>query len=232
MSYFDNLMNDIQAAAQKPQPKQSATFDGVVHDATDDESAYTLTQARIEAAAAVNTWTETAEEDLEDGETLADRLDALLIGTLDADKDGEITDEEADALAIVFDAAAEYLLHQGVSEDDTAALLSDGDADAAERVQELLINIAPDGEDAEYDSVNDFAFNKEQQVDGTFDAVYKRKMAVRNGKKTIIRKRVAGRVKLTAKQKMAVKKMLRKSHSGKAKMRRAKSMRRRAALNM
>ena len=149
MSYFDDLINDIQAAAEKTPPKQSAVFDGVVHDATDDESAFALTQARIEAAAAVNTWIETDDGDLDDGETLADRLDSLLIGTLDADKDGDITDEEADALAIVYDAAAEYLLNQGVSEDDTAALLSDADTDAAERVKELLINVAPDGEEAE-----------------------------------------------------------------------------------
>ena len=55
--------------------------------------------------------------------------------------------------------------------------------------------------------------------------LYKKRVAFRNGKKTIIRKRVAGTVRLSAKQKMAVRKMLRKAQSGKAMMRRAKSMR-------
>lgn len=55
------------------------------------------------------------------------------------------------------------------------------------------------------------------------DAVYKKKIVVRRGKKVRINKRVSGTVRLTAKQKVAVKKMLRKSHSAVAQMRRAKS---------
>lgn len=56
------------------------------------------------------------------------------------------------------------------------------------------------------------------------DAVYKKKIVVRAGKKIRINKRVSGKVRLSAKQKMAVRKMLRKSHSAKAQVRRAKSM--------
>jgi hypothetical protein len=55
------------------------------------------------------------------------------------------------------------------------------------------------------------------------DAVYKKKIVIRRGKKVRINKRVSGTVRLTAKQKVAVKKMLRKSHSAVAQMRRAKS---------
>jgi len=57
-----------------------------------------------------------------------------------------------------------------------------------------------------------------------FDATYKKKIVVRRGKKVRINKRVSGTVRLNAKQKMAVKKMLRKSHSAVAQMRRAKSV--------
>jgi len=65
-----------------------------------------------------------------------------------------------------------------------------------------------------------------------FDATYKKKIVVRRGKKVRINKRVSGTVRLNAKQKMAVKKMLRKSHSAVAQMRRAKSVkiRKRAGL--
>lgn len=59
----------------------------------------------------------------------------------------------------------------------------------------------------------------------TLDAVYKKKIVIRRGKKVRINKRVSGTVRLTAKQKVAVRKMLRKTHSAVAQMRRAKSMR-------
>ena len=71
--------------------------------------------------------------------------------------------------------------------------------------------------------------SSEQSV---MDAVYKRRRVIRNGRKVIIRKRISGRVRLTAKQKMAVRKMHRKAHTGKANMRRKKSMRKRISLGM
>lgn len=65
-----------------------------------------------------------------------------------------------------------------------------------------------------------------------FDATYKKKLVVRRGKKVRINKRVSGHVRLSAKQKIAVRKMLRKSHSAVAKIRRSKSVkvRKRAGL--
>lgn len=60
------------------------------------------------------------------------------------------------------------------------------------------------------------------------DATYKKKTVVRRGRKVRINKRVSGTVRLNAKQKIAVRKMLRKSHSAVAQVRRAKSMRVRA----
>ena len=56
-------------------------------------------------------------------------------------------------------------------------------------------------------------------------AVYKTKMAVRKGKKMRIRKRISGTVRLSAKQKLAIRKARMKSHSAGARMRRMKSMR-------
>jgi hypothetical protein len=50
------------------------------------------------------------------------------------------------------------------------------------------------------------------------------KMAIRNGKKMRIRKRVSGTVRLSAAQKVGLRKARMKSHSATARMRRAKSM--------
>ena len=64
------------------------------------------------------------------------------------------------------------------------------------------------------------------------DATYKRALAIRNGKKTIIRKRISGTVRLSAKQKMAIKKAQRKAHSGAARAKRLKSMKRRQKMGL
>lgn len=120
-------------------------------------------------------------------------------------------------------AAWDYLDSKGIPEDDISALLNDFDADAADRVQELLAERLPDGEeaDAELDS---FVFG-DGSDEAVMDAVYKKRLVVRGGKKMRVNKRISGTVRLTSKQKMAVRKMLRKSHSAGAQMRRAKSMR-------
>jgi hypothetical protein len=51
------------------------------------------------------------------------------------------------------------------------------------------------------------------------------KMAIRAGKKVRIKKRISGHVRLSARQKVAVAKMQRRSHSGAAMARRMKSAR-------
>ena len=58
------------------------------------------------------------------------------------------------------------------------------------------------------------------------------KMAVRNGKKMRIRKRISGTVRLSAKQKLAIRKARMKSHSAGAMMRRMKSMRMRRKMGI
>ena len=108
-----------------------------------------------------------------------------------------------------------------------------GDETAAENIQELLINTAPNGEDEELDSILADAFEFDEDSDAAvLDATYKRALAIRNGKKTIIRKRISGTVRLSAKQKMAIKKAQRKAHSGAARAKRLKSMKRRQKMGL
>ena len=90
---------------------------------------------------------------------------------------------------------------------------------------------APEWMQMTADKIREFAGNAGAECK-VFDATYKKKIVVRRGKKVRINKRVSGMVRLNAKQKIAVKKMLRKSHSAVAQVRRAKSMkiRKRAGL--
>jgi len=172
------------------------------------------------AVSAVQQWAET--DDLSEGEGYADRLLSLLIGSVDEDFDGELSDEEADDLMELADAAAEYLDSLGVSEVDINQLLNEWDNEAGERVQELVASKLEEGAEP-----TDFVFG-DGSDEAALDAVYKKKIVVRKGKKVRVNKRVSGTVRLSAAQKVAVAKMRRKSNTGMAKLRRAKSMRVRA----
>lgn len=183
----------------------------------------------ISAATAVQQWAET--DDLDDGETLVDRLVALFVGIADANKDGDVTEDEQEVMDIAVNAAYDYLLKLGVSEDDVAALLEDFDDAVADRVQEFIIANLPEGEDASVDDVTDFVFSDEDN-EAALDAVYKKKLAIRGGKKVRINKRISGTVRLSAKQKVAIRKARMKSHSAGAMMRRAKSMRKRKQMGL
>lgn len=210
------------AADKKVRVLDSANETDDGEEVFDAVSAHADADIRLKTAAAVQQWAET--DDLDSGEGYADRLLSLLIGIADADMDGEIGEEEAELVSIAAEAAWDYLSAKGVSEDDLSALLNDWDNDAGTTVHELVVSKLPDGDEASAAEIDDFAFG-DGSDEAVMDATYRKKMVVRKGKKVRINKRVSGRVRLSAKQKMAVRKMLRKSHSAKATMRRAKSNR-------
>jgi len=188
-------------------------------DGADD---YTLRDIQLSAVAAVQQWVEA--DDLDEGENSADRLLALFVGIADANKDGEITEEEQGVLEVALNAAWDYLVKMGVSEEDVETLLNDWEEDAAERVRDLVASVLPEGEDEAGADIDNFVFSAEDQ-EPALDAVYKKRLVIRGGKKVRINKRISGKVRLSAKQKVAIRKARMKSHSAGAMMRRMKSMR-------
>lgn len=221
-------MNELLRGAMKRKPVAAAakaTLDGVGDDdSLGNADDYTIADISMAAVAAVQQWSET--DDLGDGETYADRLMALFVGIADANKDGDISDDEWGVMQIALNAAGDYLLKVGVTEDDTAALLNDWDADVAQRVRDLVLSALPDGEDAASADIDRFIFSDEDQ-EPALDAVYRKVVAIRNGKKMRINKRISGKVRLSAAQKVAIRKARAKSHSAAAMMRRIKSMKKR-----
>lgn len=191
-------------------------------DAAGSHAAADIRQA---AAAMVKEWARTSPEDYDEGEGSADRLLALMVGVADENKDGEISDDEADVIEIGLNAAYDFIVSKGASEEDAVALLQDTNNEAGDRVLELL---AGEGEDDS--DVDSFAFDAESSesvmdsVRSIFDAVYKKKIVIRKGKKVRINKRVAGTVRLTGKQKVSIRKAGLKSRSASARMHRMKSM--------
>lgn len=199
-----------------------------VLDSTGDEPAlsgaddYTLRDIKLSAIAVVQQWAET--DDLDDGESYADRLMAMFVGIADANHDGDVTEDEQGVLEVALNAAWDYLVKAGVTEEDAGALLNDWDDDAADRVRDLVASVLPDGDDAASAEIDSFVFSDDDNAP-VLDAVYRKTVAVRNGKKVRINKRISGTVRLSAKQKVAIRKARMKSHSAGAMMRRLKSMR-------
>lgn len=190
---------------------------------------YTIADISMSAVSAVQQWAET--DDLDDGESYADRLMALVVGIADANKDGDITEDEQGVLEVALNAAWDYLAKCGATEEDAGALLNDWDDEAADRVRDLVASVLPEGDDEASAEIDSFVFSESDQ-EPALDAVYKMKMAVRGGKKMRIRKRISGTVRLSAKQKLAIRKARMKSHSAGAMMRRMKSMRMRRKMGI
>lgn len=207
----------------------------------DSANAFALQNLSLSAVSTVQTWVET--EDLDDGEGAADRLINMLVGIADANKDGELTDEEQAIFGTAANEAWSYLAAKGVAESDLDALFnSDDPADAnaaGARVQEFLADALPDGDEAAADEMDDFAFGAEAQesmFDSTgnlrLDATYKKRFAVRGGRKVMVRKRVSGTVRLSAKQKISIRKASMKSHGARAMAKRMKSLRVRKSIGL
>ena len=177
-------------------------------------------EMRQDAVSIVHEW---AESELETGEGFADRLYALIVGTA-SDSDEDLTEDEAEYAAMLADQVGDYLEGKGIDSADVEALLSGdlADNELAARIHDALLDKMPQGEDAMLDDADKFVSGEDDEM---LDAVYKKVVAVRGGKKVRIKKRISGRVRLTAAQKGAVRKMQRRAFSGAAKMKRAKSMR-------
>lgn len=199
--------------------KLKPVLDAVEDSGLSGADVYTKSDITLKAVASVQQWVEA--DDLEDGESCADRLMAMVVGIADANKDGEISEDEQGVADIALNAMWDYLSKYGAEDDDISSLLNDWDNDAAERIRDLLASSFPEGEDADAD-INNFVFGGGQEA--AFDAVYKKTMAIRGGKKVRIRKRISGTVRLSAKQKIGIRKAQMKSHSALAMMHRMKSM--------
>lgn len=226
-----SLLRDLIRFQAKPSAHSGGTFDAGTKQSSDagtcdagsPAAVFAGQYQAINAVSRVIEWAETQPEFLGAGETMADRLQALLIGDADGNQDGELTDDEQQAANDALNIAYDYLVSQGVADADAMALLNDVDDSVSDRVRELLVSVLPDGDEATMESVDDFVFGNEAEQ-ATFDAAYKNVMAVRNGKRTTIKKRISGAVHRSSAQKAALEKARRKSHSAGAIAKRMRSM--------
>lgn len=231
MSYeFERLISAAKLPRTPSGTRKPAVLDSAGTAGSPPDS-YTSADLALKTAASLHQWAET--EDLAGEETMADRLQALLIGIADSDQNGELDDDELTVLEAVMNNAYDYLSNAGAADDDIDLLLNDWDSDAGDRIHTLLCESLPDGEEASADDIDDFALGNAQEA--VFDAArgnYSKRAVVRGGKKTFAWKRMSGTVVLSAKQKVAIKKAQAKSHSSAAMARRLKSIKVRQKLGM
>lgn len=222
------MLRDAMKTPAAEKTRAVVTLDAAVAPAS-GAGAYAEQDVALKGITALHQWVET--DDLDDGEGYADRLMALCIGIADENMDGEIGEDEQTVLDIALSATWDYLVTAGVTESDADALFNEWDEVAAERVRDFLAGVLPDGDDAASAEVDAFVFSDADQAP-VLDAAYKKVMAVRHGRKVRIHKRISGHVRLSAKQKVAIRKARMKSHSARAVMRRVKSVRLRRTLGL
>lgn len=191
-------------------------------------------QGGITAASIVQQWAET--DDLDPGETLADRLFQLILGSVDEDIDGELSDAEQEEFDDLCDYTGQYLARLNVPNEDISALLNDWDDNAAERVVDQVLKNMPDGDDA-LDDINGFVFDTSEALDSAAmskrgGGIYKKVRVIRQGVLKEARVRIGGSVKVSPKVKAHLAKVRGKSKSAAAlrKWKRSMGLRRKSGL--
>lgn len=243
----DEDLDEEEDEDEQPKGKRKMIADAVKANAVAVHQERQIAQDALEL---FYQWINTDESDLPEGDGYGDHLYTLMVSLADDNKDGEISDDEAEIVGVGLEAVAEYAISKGVDEDEIISLLEDFDNDTAENVRELLLGLVPEDDDEFQDEMNDIVFSaseNESLLDGatlsvldsiatandlSLDAAYRKTFVIRNGKKKRINKRISGRVVLSAKRKQALRKAQRKAHKGTAKIKRLKSFRMRKRLGM
>ena len=212
----------------------------VAHDPIDVALAATgiLELRRAAVIAVLQTINDVSENDLDDGESIAERFDANLMGAIGYDDDDEV---DNDMVAIVSANAADCLISLGVDQ-DIVELAFGADVDDAENsmrtaIDKAIESLPTDGEDLDSWMAYFIYGHDDDEAEGQLDSAKKplqvgkasvrkgkygnvryRAIAVmHHGKRIIKNERIGGIVKLTAKQKAAIRKMRRKANTGRAK---------------
>ena len=176
---------------------------------------YADSQLRSQAMSAVLGW-------IEDGNFTYDNLDEFVCAVADLDGDFEISEEEGDYYNSVWQQIPNALLTLGAPEDDVEkgeAVKLSLDSEKADD-DDLIAGFAY-GEDAVLENADDDPEGRHMVL----EAAYKKRKVVRDGKVVVVRKRVSGKIRLSAAQKAGLRKARRKAHTGAAKLARRKSMR-------
>jgi hypothetical protein len=235
MSKILDRLRDLPVTAEQLRRQQDRDRAKSVAQAPDvvvfDSAGFADSEVKNDAGSVVQVWAGTSAADLEEGETLIDRLIGMLVemAAPESSDDEPLSGGQEEMATTYMHAAAAYMVSKGAAEGDVVAMFDGDDAEAAARVHEFLSGEFT-GDDADMDDLHKFAFQDGEQAAvfdsiGVLDAVYKNTAVVRNGKKLMLKRRVSGTVRRSGAQKIAIKRAQMRSRSSAAKLKRAKSMR-------
>lgn len=165
-----------------------------------------------------------------------DAMDGIIIVLADLDGDEDISEEEEAYYNEVWEEIPNALLSLGAKIDDVEEFV-DGPGSPADKAGDRIGDAISDELDEtpadDDDLVASFAYGEDGVLEcagddynlrGVLEATYKKRKMVRNGKVIVARKRVSGRIKLSAAQRAGLKKARRKANTAAAKQHRRKSM--------
>lgn len=170
-------------------------------------------------------------------------FDEFMVGIADLDGDDDLTDEEKAVYEDLWDVAADAMLSLGADPGNVGEFLDGEDSGAGEKLGGFLSGIMDNMPSSDDEIVSTFATGANGAIfecaggldkieDEILEAAYKKTKVVRDGKVVIKKKRISGKVRLSAAQKNGLKKARRKAHTSAAKLHRAKSSRARKSRGM
>lgn len=185
-------------------------------------------RSRANAMSAVLGW-------IEEGDFSYTTLDETIVVMAGIEGEGEASEDDEADYNDVWKHVPDALLTLGAELDDVKELV-DGpgkEADkAAARIGKQLKEEMDEIKADDDDLIAGFALGEDAILEsacdeghkGVLEATYKRRKVVRDGKVQMVMKKVSGHTKLSAAQKVALKKVRRKANTATAKLARKKSM--------
>lgn len=163
-----------------------------------------------------------------------DALDAYVLDAAGIDEDSEVTEDDEDFYNEVWGEVADALVFLGADETAVTELCDKEDSSAGASVAEAVKGgLVAEGAPSDEAIVMEFAAGDNYDVfksiyEGAegdlFEAAYRKKKVVRDGKVVKINKRVSGRIRLSAAQKAGLRAARRKANTAVARLHRRKSM--------
>jgi len=207
---FDKTFNYDKQVPEKKEPV------GIFEAAEEDEESLTSfsnQQIRAMGMASAMAWVENKEF------TYAD-LDAIVVGMIDLDGDGEVSDDEEDDYNDLLSAVGNALVQLGGSAANVSSFFDEEDDEQGKKLGRF---IADKLDSLEMD--NDEIVSRFATASGEEDIVFESvKKVIRNGAVTFKRKRVK-KYRMSPAQKAALKAARRRANTAGARRNRAKSMR-------
>jgi hypothetical protein len=207
---------------------ESATVNSV-----DRVTDFADSQMRSMAMGAVLAW-------VDGGDFAFNNLDECLVAITDMDGEDGLTEDEMNVYEDIWPMTVDAMLSLGADPENVVEFLSNEDGDSGEKLGGFLGNVMDNMPSTDDEIITTFATGEDGVIfecangtegidDQILEAVYKKAKVIRGGKVMIKKKRISGKVRLSAAQKAGLKKARRKANTSAAKQKRKKSNKQRAA---